>query len=96
MLEAIAVSVLLHLSPPDVVIYTDPGVTLESPDRVAADAACSYLRAAGVPLPVPYVIQPFKSNGEGGGQIPDPSSRVSGMLRSCPEDATAAATPKAK
>jgi hypothetical protein len=96
MLEALAVSVLLHLNPPDVVIYTDAGVKLESSDRLAADAACPYLRAAGVPLPVPYVIQPLKSTGEGGGQVPDPSARVSGLLRSCPEDATAVASPKAK
>jgi hypothetical protein len=96
MLEALAVSVLLHLSPPDVVIYTDQSVKIESSDRLAAASACSYLRAAGVPLPVPYVIQPLRSNGEGGGQVPDPSRRLSGMLMSCPEDATAAATPKAR
>jgi hypothetical protein len=89
MLEALAVSVLLHLNPPDVVIYTDQSVKIESSDRLAAASACSYLRAAGVPLPL-------RSNGEGGGQVPDPSRRVSGMLTSCPEDATAAATPKAR
>jgi hypothetical protein len=96
MLEALAASVLLHLNPPDVVVYTEPGVRLESADRLAADAACPYLRAAGVPLPVPYVIQPLKSSGEGGGQIPDQPRRVAGMLRSCPEDATAAARPKTR
>ena len=94
MLEALAVSVLLHLDPPDVMIYVDRGVKIESPDRLAADSACKYLRAVGVPLPVPYVIQPLKSNGEGGSQVPDPSKRVSGMLLSCPEDTTAAVTPR--
>jgi hypothetical protein len=96
MLEALAATVLLHLNPPDVVIYTDAAVKIESPDRLAADSACPFLRASGVPLPVPYVIQPLKANGEGGGQIPDPPRRVSGLLRTCPEDATAAATPKAR
>jgi hypothetical protein len=96
MLVTLAASVLLHVSPPDVVIYTDAGVKIESPDRLAADSACPFLRASGVPLPVPYVIQPLKSNGEGGGQIPDPARRVSGLLRSCPEDATAVAAPKAR
>jgi hypothetical protein len=92
MLEVLAASVLLYLNPPDLVIYTDPGQRIESPDRVAAESACVYLRAAGVPLPIPYVIQSLKSNGEGGGQVPDPSRRVSGMLSACPEDTTAAAT----
>jgi hypothetical protein len=40
------------------------------------------------------VIQPLKSTGEGGSQVPDPSKRVSGMLLSCPEDTTAAVTPQ--
>jgi hypothetical protein len=38
------------------------------------------------------VILPLKSNGEGGGQVPDPSRRVSGMLSSCPDDTAAATT----
>jgi hypothetical protein len=92
MLEVLAASVLLYLNPPDLVIYTDPGQRIESPDRTAAESACGQLRAAGVPLPVPYVIQPLRSNGEGGGQVPDPSKRLSGMLSSCPEDTAAATT----
>jgi hypothetical protein len=94
MLEVLAASVLLYLNPPDLVIYPDPGQRIESPDRMAAELACGQLRAAGVPLPVPYVILPLKSTGEGGGQIPDPSRRVSGMLSSCPDDTTAATTPQ--
>jgi hypothetical protein len=92
MLQVLAVSVLLYLNPPDLLIYPDAGERFESPDRLAAESACKYIRAAGVPLPVPYVILPLKSNGEGGGQVPDPSRRVSGMLSSCPEDAPAATT----
>jgi len=98
MLEAwvLAVSVLLRLNPPDLLIYPDAGERIESPDRLVADSACSYIRAVGVPLPVPYVIQPFKSNGEGAGQVPDPSKRVSGMLSSCPENTAAVTTPTQK
>jgi hypothetical protein len=92
MLEVLAASVLLYLNPPDLVIYLDQGQRIESPDRIAAESACGHLRAVGVPLPVPYVIMPLKSNGEGGAQVPDPSRRVSGMLSSCPDDATAAST----
>jgi hypothetical protein len=94
MLEVLAVSVLLYLNPPDLLVYPDPGERFESPDRLVVESACKYIRAAGVPLPVPYVILPLKSNGEGGGQVPDPSKRISGMLSSCPDDATAATIPK--
>jgi hypothetical protein len=94
MLEVLAVSVLLYLNPPDLLVYPDPGERFESPDRLVEESACKYIRAAGVPLPVPYVILPLKSNGEGGGQVPDPSKRISGMLSSCPDDATAATIPK--
>jgi hypothetical protein len=92
MLEAwvFAVTVLLRLNPPDVLIYPESGERIESPDRLAAESACSYLRAVGVPLPVPYAIQPFKAAGEGRSQVPDTARRVSGMLNSCPEDTTAA------
>jgi hypothetical protein len=92
MLEAwvLAATVLLRLNPPDVLIYPEAGERIEAPDQWAAASACSYLRSVGVPLPVPYAIQPFKSAGEGKAQVPDPTRRVTGMLNSCPEDQTAA------
>ena len=93
MLEVLAVSVLLYLNPPDLVIYLDQGEAdrVSRPDGRGVGVQV-HLRAAGVPLPVPYVIMPLKSSGEGGGQVPDPSRRVSGMLSSCPDDTTAATT----
>ena len=87
----IATTVLLRLDPADLVIYPDGRPGLEAPDTLADQAACPYLRTSQVPLPVPYVIQLFKSNGEGGGESPDPSRRVSGMLTAWPDDATTVA-----
>ena len=87
----IAATVLLRLDPAELVIYPDTRQGLEAPDTLVAEAACPYLRSSQVPLPVPYIIQLFKSNGEGGGESPDPSKHVSGMLKACPDDPTTAA-----
>ena len=87
----IAATVLLRLDPAELVIYPDTRQGLEAPDTLVAEAACPYLRSTQVPLPVPYVIQLFKSSGEGGAESPDPSKHVSGMLRACPDDPTTAA-----
>jgi hypothetical protein len=76
--------VLLRLDPPELVIYPDGRPVLDAPDTLAAQAGCPYLLSTGVPLPVPYTIQAFKSNGEGGAQAPDPSRRVTGLVTACP------------
>src|SRR5262249_60092004 len=79
----LAVSVLLHLDMPDVVIFVDAGTRVENPEAFAAREACTALRQQGVPLPVPFTIQWFKRQGEGPGEVPDASRRVTGLLSKC-------------
>lgn len=78
--------VLLRLDPPELVIYPEGRPALEAPDTLAAQAGCPNLLSTRVPLPVPYTIQAFKANGEGGAQAPDPSRRASGLVTACPID----------
>ena len=48
-----------------------------------AKEACSALTGQGVPLPVPFAIQWFKRQGEGNGEVPDSSRRMTGLLTEC-------------
>jgi hypothetical protein len=79
----LALSVLVRLDLPEVVIFVDAGTRVENPEAFAASAACPALTGQGVPLPVPFVIQWFKRQGEGNGEVPDTSRRMTGLLTQC-------------
>ncbi len=59
------------------------GTRVENPEAFAASAACPALTGQAVPLPVPFVIQWFKRQGEGNGEVPDTSRRLTGLLTQC-------------
>jgi hypothetical protein len=79
----LAANVLFHFDPPEVLIFVDPSVRVEDPVAFAAEQACPSLLAEKIPLPVPFHLQWFKPQGEGRGEIPDPSHRVTGMVTEC-------------
>jgi len=81
---ALAASVLLSYDPVEVVVYLDgsPGAT--PVNAIVADAACPYLAAEQVPLPVPYTVRMFQRSGESQRYVPADSVIAQGLLSRCP------------
>jgi hypothetical protein len=63
-LLALGISVLLRLDPAEVVVYLDGPPGTASIDAIVTEAACPYIRAEEVPLPVPYTVRVLKRAGE--------------------------------
>ena len=81
---ALAASVLMHYDPMELVVYLDrpPGATPVA--AIVADAACPYLGAEQVPLPVPYTVRMFQRSGESQRYVPADSAIARGLLSKCP------------
>ena len=75
---------LLHLDPVEVVVYLDSAPVGASLDGIVADAACQYIRAEEIPLPVPYTVRLFQRSGEGRRYVPQQSPIGAGLLSKCP------------
>jgi len=81
---ALGASVLLRLDPVELVVYLDatPAPTLV--DGIVTEAACQYVRAEAVPLPVPYTVRVFQRSGESQRYVPQPTAIAKGLLSKCP------------
>lgn len=77
-------SVLLRLDPVELVVYLDATPAATSIDEMVADAACQYVRAEQVPLPVPYTVRVFQRSGESQRYVPQHSPIAKGLLSKCP------------
>jgi hypothetical protein len=77
-------SVLLRLDPVELVVYLDSPPNGASHDTVVAEAACQYVRAEAVPLPVPYTVRIFQRSGEGQRYVPQHAPIAKGLLSKCP------------
>ena len=82
------VSVLLGFDPPQVLVHLDPQDAMDGVAEMVARESCPYLRAEGMPLPVPFEVRWFRRAGESQRYVPDSGRRVLGLVTSCP-----AATP---
>jgi hypothetical protein len=81
----LVVSVLLSFDPPQVLVYVDAEGGVNGVADIVAREACPYLRAEGVPLPVPFEVRWLHQAGESQRFVPDPERRVPGVLTICPE-----------
>ena len=81
---ALWASVLLQLDPVELVVYLDNAPETTLIDTIVADAACQYVRAVEVPLPVPYTVRLFQRSGESLRYIPRNSPVAKGLLSKCP------------
>jgi hypothetical protein len=81
---ALSVSVLFQLDPAELVVYLDKAPEATSIDTTVAEAACQYVRAVEVPLPVPYTVRLFQRSGESRRYIPRNSPLATGLLSKCP------------
>jgi hypothetical protein len=81
---ALGASVLLRLDPVELLVYLDDAPEATSIDTVVAEAACQYIRAEEVPLPVPYTVRLFQRSGESRRYIPRNSPVAKGLLSKCP------------
>jgi len=77
---ALGASVLFRLDPVELVVYLDDAPEATSIDTIVAEAACPYVRAEEVPLPVPYTIRLFQRPGESLRYIPRSSPVAKGLL----------------
>ena len=83
-LLAIGVSVLLRLEPVEVVVYLGGAPGPASIDAIVTEAACRYIRAEEVPLPLPYTVRVLKRAGESLRFTPQPAPIATGLLSWCP------------
>jgi hypothetical protein len=81
---ALTVSVLLHMDPVEVIVYVDRVPVAGTMDKIVADAACRYIRAEEIPLPVPYTVRMFQRSGESHRYVPQQSPIGIGLLSKCP------------
>jgi hypothetical protein len=81
---ALGASVLLRLDPVELVVYLDATSAATSIDQTVAEAACQYVGAQQVPLPVPYTVRVFQRSGESQRYIPQDSPIAKGLLSKCP------------
>jgi hypothetical protein len=81
---ALGASVLLRLDPVELVVYLDAGPPATSIDQMVAEAACQYVGAQDVPLPVPYTVWVFQRSGESQRYVPQQSPIAKGLLSKCP------------
>jgi len=77
-----AASVLISLDAMEVVVYVDPGTSIEAPVEFAAREACGLLQSMRLALPVPYRIE-WRKQVATGAMVPDESKVVTGLLTSC-------------
>lgn len=83
-LLALGISVLLRLDPVEVVVYLDGAPGTASLDAVVTEAACHYILAEEVPLPLPYTVRMIKRAGESQRFVPQPSPIATGLITRCP------------
>jgi hypothetical protein len=81
---ALGASVLFRFDPVELVVYLDDAPEATSIDTIVAEAACRYVRAEEVPLPVPYTVRLFQRPGESLRYIPRSSPVAKGLLSRCP------------
>jgi hypothetical protein len=81
---ALGATVLLQLDPVELVVYLDTTPAATRVDEVVAEAACQYVGAEQVPLPVPYTVRVFKRSGESQRYVPQHSPIATGLLSRCP------------
>jgi hypothetical protein len=89
----LVVSILLSFDPPQVLVYVDSQDDVDGVADMVAREACPYLRAEGVPLPVPFEVRWLRQAGESQRYVPDPGRRVPGLLTVCPEPTPVATGP---
>jgi hypothetical protein len=77
-------SVLLRLDPVELVVYLDGTPEATSVNEIVAEAACHYLEAQQVPLPVPYTVRVLQRSGESPRYVPQHSPIATGLLSKCP------------
>jgi hypothetical protein len=80
----LGVSVLLRLDPVELVVYLDSAPKGTPTDTVVMEAACQYILAEAVPLPVPYTVRVFQRSGEGQRFVPENLPIARGLLSKCP------------
>ena len=84
----VVASVLLGFDPPQILLYADPQDYANGSAETVAREACPYLRAEGVPLPVPFEVRWLRKDGESQRYVPDPERRAAGLLTACPPSAS--------
>lgn len=84
-------SVLLRLDPVELVVHLDATPSSTFVGGVVAEAACPYVEAQKVLLPVPYTVRVFKRSGEGERYVPQPAPVAKGLLSECPAQVHGAA-----
>lgn len=89
----LVVSILLSFDPPQVLVYVDSQDDVGGVVDMVAREACPYLRAEGVPLPVPFEVRWLRKAGESQRYVPDPGRRVPGFLTVCPESTPVSTDP---
>jgi hypothetical protein len=82
-LLALGISVLLRLDPVEVVVYLDGTPGTASVDAIVTKAACRYIQAEEVPLPLPYTVRLIKRAGESQRFLPEPSPIAKGLITRC-------------
>jgi hypothetical protein len=84
-LVLVTASVLVAYDPVEVVVYVDalPPVAT-SIETTVQEAACRYIRAEEVPLPVPYTVRLYQRAGESQRYVPRPAPIARGLLSTCP------------
>ena len=82
-LLALGVSVLLRLEPVEVVVYLDRMVETKLIHAIVTEAACRYVQAEEVPLPVPYTVRVLNRAGESQRFVPQPMPIATGLITRC-------------
>jgi hypothetical protein len=83
LLWALGISVLLRLDPVEVVVYLDGVPDARSINAIVTEAACPYIQAEEVPLPLPYTVRVIKRAGESQRFLPESSPIASGLITKC-------------
>jgi len=84
-------TVLLRLDPVELVVYLDAAPGAVPIERIVTEAACPYVRAEDVPLPVPYTVWMFQRSGESQRYVPQRAPLATGLLSKCPDGASSSA-----
>jgi hypothetical protein len=82
-LLALGVSVLLQFDPVEVTVYLDSPPGTASVDAIVTEAACHYIQAEEVPLPVPYTVRLLTRAGESLRFTPHAAPLATGVLSRC-------------
>jgi hypothetical protein len=83
LLLVLGISVLLRLDPVEVVVYLDGAPGAASLDAIVAEAACRYIQAEEVPLPLPYTVRVIKRAGESQRFVPQAAPIATGLITKC-------------